>query len=343
MKSNVIKVIAPAALGCLLAICGCATNGAPKPASDASAGDLSLTPPSSARFPGIALEAGAHQTLGEAFRHIGETYGGGAALVGGLEDRPAPAEGLRQTGFLSGMEKLAAPNGCKVQRTPHYVFVYPEGYESLAALSLQDQVPPHFNALTASFAVGAGTDLFNALALLGNTLEVTVVADNVVADAWCGEVFLENAPLTAILEALLKSARIPPQLIAVESTDAYIFIRSNANAGGAAPCLNLEQLSGADRALLEAPVVVRLPDASPQMTFQPGPTPFAEILPVLSGQIGMPVTAESAMMRLPVNAAAFHGVSVQDTLDLIVRQWPIPRYGYVVESGGVLFRERPQP
>ncbi len=339
------RMIVPILLaGGLAALGGCTSTGRVNtekpaaPATDARVVDMNAV---RADFPQISLDAGAHATLGDAFRHVGETFGGGAALTAGLEERPAPAAGVGHTGFVPGLERLVKPYDCRLQVTPFYVFVYPEGYESLAALTLAGKASPRFDATPASFAIGAGTDLFNAFALLGDSLKMTIVADNIVADAWCGEVFLENAPVSAIVEALLKSSRVAPDLIEVESTDDYIFVRSAANQSRTPSCLNREQLTAEQAAILQAPLTLRLPDTGAAFAFQAEPATLARVLPDLSRALGIPVTADEAMGRLPVNITAFHDIPTETALDLLVRQWLLPRYGYRIQNGGLHFCERP--
>ena len=321
---------------------GCASNG-----PSASPAELEPDPTpvpigkqsDGSGLPRISLEAGAHQTLGEAFRYLGETYGGRAALMGGLEDKPAPANGLGTTGFVKGLERLAGQYGNKIQVTPHYVFLYPEGYEVLQSISLADKVDARFNATRASFAIGAGTDLYNAFALLSTSLQMTIVADNRIAETWCGEIFLDDAPVSAIVEAILKTARLAPEAFEVESTSDYLFIRSTDNQSRAPSCLNRGELTAAQSALLAAPITLRLPD-TPELTFQSVSSPLATVLPALSSRLGIPVTATEGMGRLPVNLSVFQNLSVETALDLLVRQWLLPRYGYRLDEGGLHFCER---
>lgn len=341
--------ISPRRVAALLAVIGfsmlggCASNG--KAASPAESEPDQKPAPVAKRadgpgFPRISVEAGAHETLGAAFRHIGETFGGGAALVGGLEDKPAPNGGVGTTGFVAGFERLAEQYGSKIQVTPHYVFFYPEGYEALETISLADKVDARFNTTRASFAIGAGTDLYNALAMLSTTLQMTIVADNPIAETWCGEVFLEDAPVSAIVEAMLKTARIPPEAFAVESTSEYLFIRSTANQSRPPSCLNVNELSAEQRALLASRITIRLPDTGPKLAFRSVSSPLSKVLPALSNQLGIPVTVTEGMADMPVNLTVFENVSVETALDLLVRQWLLPRYGYRLDEGGLHFCER---
>lgn len=337
------QVLFAAALGGLFLLGGCATGGRTEVETPATSDEQTPVAPRerrSGRLPDIQLEAGAQVTLGEAFRHIGETYGGGAALTAGLEERPTPAAGLGRSDFVSGFEHLARPYGFKLQVTPHYVFLYPEGYEALAELSLEGHVDPVFDSTRASFAIGAGTDLYNTFALLSESLRKTIIADNIVADAWCGELFLEDAPVTAIVEAILKSSRIAPDMIEVESTDRYLFIRSAANQSRPPSCLNRDQLSAEQLAILQTPLTLRIPGSAGAIAFQAEPATLGKVLPELSLALGVPVTADETMNRLPINIMVFHAIPTETALDLLVRQWLLPRYGYRVENGGLHFCER---
>ena len=293
------------------------------------------------KFPRLSLDTSSFTSLGQAFRHIGEsTDGGGAVLLAGLEDWAVPRVHFSHMKFTKGIEQLVSAKQCKVQVTPYYVFVYPPGYEQLEAVSFNNQIAPRFAATVASFAVGAGTDLYNALALLGDGLRITVVADNAVADAWSGEVFVNNAPIPDILAALFKSARIPATAVNVESTDEYILMRSAGNANRQDPCLNKAELSDRQRKLLAATVSVHLPRTKSGVVFEQGALPLSATLGELSQQLGMTVTADEAVAKLPVNVIAFNNVSVETALNLIVWQWPVPGFGYRVTEQGVQFCTR---
>ena len=331
------RQMAPAAcvaLGLATLASGCVSPGGPAPGRPDT--PAAKRPAPAGGFPTISVDTTVYGTLGPAIRYIGETYGGGAVLLGGLEDWPAPSNlRLSHASYTEGIERLVAERDCKVQVTPYYVFIYPPGYEQLEALSLAHQVDPQFDDKVASFAIGSGTDLYNALALLSESLHTTLIADNAVADAWCGEVSIQDAPLSAILEALLKSARIPASTVEIESTAEYILVRSVENANREAPCLNCGELTAAQRQMLGGTKTLRVPGANSGMVFQAGAVPLSATLQNMSEQLGVNVTAEASMADLPVNVAVFSGVSVQTALDLIVWQWPVPDYGYRVEDGGI--------
>lgn len=334
-----MKKIAPMALAWLALASGCATSPESEPALTPEPTAAPETPREEASGR-VNMEAGVRRTLGETIRYIGETHGGGGVLTAGLEVRPGPAKAIGAADSSVVLERLAAQYDYQAQRTPHYVFIYPTGYEELTTLSLSNQVDGRFNATRASFAVGAGTDLFNAFALLSHSVKVPVVADQVVADAWCGEVFLQDAPLSAIVEALLKSARVAPSLVTIESTDRYLLVRSASNLRGGSACLNAAPRTPEEATLLEKTVSIRVPDLGGEFSFQAEPATLGELLSTLSAQIGLPVTADTEVARLPVNISVLEDLPLEIALDLLVQQWPVPRYGYQLRDGAIHFTTR---
>lgn len=328
----------PVCLGATAAmlIAGCETTGQKPAEQHHAATDRGAT--ARGRSVPVTIDTAQFPTLGPAIRQIGESAGGSAVLMSGMEDWLAPDNvQIHHSDLLQTLKRLGAPRNCQTQVTPDYIFLYPPGYEALESLSLADRVDPRFQQERASFAVGAGTDLFNALALLSASLNSAIVADNLVADTWCGELFLEDAPVPSILEALLKSARVLPAALDIQSTPEYILLRSTENANRAEVCLNRNALTPAQTALLQRQVSIQLPSPSNGATFGGGPKTLADTLSQLSSQIGMPVTADPAMARLPVNVAVIRGVSLETALNLIVWQWPVPQFGYRVGDGAVHF------
>ena len=318
---------------------GCKTTGH---GGLAPAGDTRDTRGATApEFPRITADFAAFPTIGLAVRHIGESSGGGAVLLAGLEDLAPPRLNLSQAEFSDGLQRLVAGRDCVLQQTPYYVFIYPRGYEQQESLSLVGTLSPRFEGVRASFAVGAGTALFNAFALLSDALEITVVADNQVAeDAWCGELFLDDAPVSAIIEAILKSALLPREAIHIESTDDYVFIRSVSNPIQVPACVNCDALSPAQRRSLEARVDVQLPRVTPAPVFEDAYTPLEQVLGELSAQLGMAVSADPSLAKFPVHVAVMQDVPVGTALDLVVWQWSVPQFGYRVTGDGIYFCRR---
>ncbi|NJL72818.1 MAG: hypothetical protein HC888_15280 [Candidatus Competibacteraceae bacterium] len=66
--------------------------------------------------------------------------------------------------------------------------------------------------------------------------------------------------------------------------------------------------------------------------------PLEAVLPALTAQLGILVEASPEARDLPVNPCVLPGVRLRTALDLLVRQWPLPRYGYEVLPDRILIR-----
>ncbi len=345
MNTTTACFAAPAskvALIALILLAGCATD----PKTTSSGGSLptdstenSESAPKAGMSRGrMTVNGASYDSLGKLVRAVGETAGeGGLVLVAGLEEWPSPSISVERATYHNGISRLVAPSNLKVFDGEAYQFIYPPGYETLLDVTLGDTVAPRFQSLRATYAVGAGTDLFNALALLSETLGFTVLADNEIADAWCGELFLCDAPAPSILEALLRSARIVPGSIVVENSDSYIFIRSARNKAPLDTCVNRDTLSAEAAAMLTKQVNLQLPRNKPNLQFQNRAAPIKSVIDDMSRQLGVSVVVSPEMAAFPINPAVFSDMNLSDVLNLIVRQWPEADFGYRVTRDQVQF------
>lgn len=272
-------------------------------------------------------------SLGDAVRLLGEEVKGGFVVMHGTENRPltGPIQ-FRGATYSRVAQRLAKMAGCEVDETREYYFIYPSGYESLKAVSLEGKVPQEFAQMTVSVSFGAKTELYTAFAFLSHTLGLTIVADNGVAEARCGELNLHGVSLRSALEAILKSARIPNDTIRIDTTDEYVFFQT-AQLPPQPPSqlLNAETLTERQREVLNGTVsvILPLPPGRPgQFERHFGGIPLAEILPSLSRQLGVRVQAEPGLEAFPVNPAVFNEVSRATVMDLLIRQWPVSDFGY---------------
>ncbi len=316
---------------------GCATT--PSNGADTAKTEGATSPAVRSRnYPPLTVNARDYETLGQLVRGLGESEpSGGIVLLSGLEERPAPPLSLTRSDYRSGLERLVAPLGLRVLDKGTYQFVLPPGYEALAELSVAPQLHPEIAKRRASLALGSGTDLFNALAVLTTILDVTVLADNAIADVWCGELFLHDVPAAQLLDAVLQSARVLPDAVAIECTADYVFVRSTANSGAHDRCLNRAGLTPDAAALLARRLSVRLPAQLDTDEFQYEVASLASVLDTLSTQLGVAVDAEVALREFPVNRAFFKDMTVNDVLNLIVRQWPVSDVGFRVEKERIVF------
>jgi len=265
---------------------------------------------------------------------------GGIAIMNGAGPEVVAAQDLHKLDTAAFARQLAQIGQLQVAESPAYHFLYPTGYEALA--TAQFPVAPRYHAIPTSVVFGEGTPLYNVLAILSASLDVTLVADNIVAENPCGEIVLRGAPLDLALEALLRSARITPDAIRVESTDDYIFLRAAANTAAPDLLLNDAALSPAERAALDVKVSVILPETARRpgaAVFVDSAVQLGDILPSLSKQLGIPVTAPG-LERLPVNYTVLNKLPIRSALNLLLRQWPTPNFGYTYTGGTITLQQR---
>jgi hypothetical protein len=275
-------------------------------------------------------------------RRLGEAgTGGGVVLVAGLEERPTPAMSLSSAPLNRGLARLMGAADLVVQDMGAYQLVHPPGYEVLADTRVQAPLPEAFETQRASIALGAGTDLYTALALFSELLQFTILADNVLSDgAWCGELYVDNAPAPAVLQAILQSALIAPNAFVMEAGPTHLFLRSVANQSLPDSCLNRAALEPASQAWLQQPIDLRIPQSGGSLQFRDGYLPLQTLLPSLSEALGVPVLADPDVADFPVYPAVFAQVPAETLLSLIVRQWPYDRFGYSLTTAGVRFHTR---
>lgn len=330
MKSAVVRLLMSTVLVCIAS--GCATSGtrttttpSPLPAQDAK----------------VSLSAAQDARLGTVVRHLGEQSGAGLVLMQGLEWVDVGAVGFDNVPLATATESLVAEFHGQVQSAPGYYFLYPAGYEALENVSVEGRLPASLAQETVAIAFGAGTRIYTVLAVLSKTLGVTLVADNAIAESECGEIALPELPLTVVLDAVLKSARVPNEAFEIWGQDDYALIRRH---GDATPPDLLLNAQAAGHAALKKKVSFELPypqAPGESIAVYPGASPLVDVLPSLSQQIGMRVTAERALAELPVNPMVVQNLPRETALELLIRQWLVPRYGYTVADDRIVLREIP--
>jgi hypothetical protein len=342
VQTMLLRLLMHAALALslsVLAACAPARQGREKGPAKAT-DSPSAIPPS---FPKASFSHEA-APLGDMIRKIGQDIGGGIVALSGLEERSVPALSLQGSSYQSLVQQLAAAVECKAAPLSHAWFIYPEPYEALLQVSLEGRLHERFAAMNASIAFGAKTRLSNVFAVLSESLGTTIVADNYLAEAACGELFMEKAPLQTVLEAVLMSARIPAQEIAVDCTDEYLFIASLRNTAPKTALLSDENsLSPAQKALLERVVDVVLPDAGEnpvQSAFAAKAAKLQDVLTPLTRQMNIEVAAKRALAAVPIYPCTMHKVRIRTAMDLIIRQWPLATFGYEVTENQLLIRPR---
>lgn len=280
-------------------------------------------------------------TAGDAVRAIGESHGGNVVLMAGAETRPVTDLTFKRAELSEVVTGLAATAGLAVQETAHYYFLFPPGYEPLVDVSLAGMIAPDFGPQNTDVTFGNGLRLYTVFAWMSYALDRTIVADNSVADARCGELALQQVPLASALEAVLKSARV--NAFVVDCTDEYVFIHNPNNKSPRETLLNSNPLNAAEVELLDRPVSLVLPFApSPgrPLEMQQHAFELGQVLDSMSQQLGVTVVAEEGLEELPVNPAVIANVRMRTALDLVIRQWLVPNYGYQVTHDRIVIRTR---
>jgi len=196
-------------------------------------------------------------------------------------------------------------------------------------------LPDRYTAPTARVVFGRDTALYSALAVLAEGLNLTLVADNVLAETLLGELFAGPAPLPVCIEALLKSARVAPGQFRVEATEEYMLLLSAPNRSLAEPILGADEHTPGERRLLDRVVDVRLPRAQggpSDDVYESGAAPFGAVLGELSADLGLTVLADEGVREFPVTYTVMNEVRVRTALRLLIRQWPAPNIGATIEG-----------
>jgi hypothetical protein len=322
-----IRIVAALLVPGLL-LAGCATTPDEPAAGSPEAG-----------YPARLTLALQDPTFGEAVRRIGEEMGGRFALMNGLEDRPLGPVSFVNADLDAIAEELAQQGGVAMQTLPAYTFYFAPGYEPLAQLQVAGQLPVRYQ-MPVTVRFGAGVPLYAALAWLGEAYGVTLVADNAVAQAACGELALRDVPLAAALEAMLKSARVAG--VRVEASADYVFLMAPANPNPPSALLN-PTLPAAKEELLARRVTLHLP-APPtepgRLEAAAGARQLGDVIDTIALQLNTPIVATAEAQRLPVNPAVMVEVSMRTALDLLVRQWLSAGYGYDITRDRIVIRSR---
>jgi len=314
----------------IVVVGGCATT-ATTPAEPAEPDAPDATAPAADPRPDVTLNLKGPTMLGDFVATLAETSGGGIVVMNGLEYVPVKAQSWLDAPFERVIRDVAGSDKVKIEETPAYFFLYPPGYEVLEQVSLEGLLDPKSDAVTASIGFGYRTSMFEALAFMSSSLGITLLADQVIGDAQLGALNLAESPLHVCLGALLKSARVPPEAFEVESTPEYVFLHAKSNPPRPG-LLNPLELTEAQNQFLDKKVSVTVPSRPLNVSNVEN---LGVALPVLSRQLGVEVVAPG-LEKLPVSPAVFRDVPVRKVLELMIRQWPVPEFGYRVEENRIV-------
>ncbi len=328
---------------CLL-LAACATGRADREkakAGDALPKEIAKPPVASKEAAPLVTIAQEMDTLGNTVVHFGEAVGGSLVVMKGIENRRVPPMNYKKTGFKKVATEIAGATQCNIVTYPNYTFLYPAGYENLLGLSLANRIDPAIATRTVAMTFGSDTPLHKAFTLLSAALGATVVADNVLAEARTGAVTLAESPVGDALEAILKSARVVPEAFQVESTPEYVFFYAGPRVPTHTTLIGADALKPEDNAYLDTVVDLYLPskpDDTKNYEIPSHALPLGRVLDALSQQLGRTVVAAPGMEEFPVNPCALIKVRVRTAMDLLIRQWPVPDFGYAMEGGRIVIR-----
>lgn len=333
---HILKSAPLVALTLILSACASTPSGGDPSASQPDEPIQSESRPQSGEATPVTAEY-LKQPLGIIVRDLAQQSGTGVVLMNGLEAVIIPEFRVDNTPPETALNQLADLTSLAAHQTPHYTFLYDQTYESLTTLRLDDVIPSTYANVNVDIAIGSDTPLFSALALIGHSTGLTLVADNAIADASCGELSLSNVPLIQAIEAILQSARIPRSNVSILASEEYIFMASPAHR------MRRDLLDESDntQSMLDEPCSLSLlvyTGNDGQMNSQLGASPLHAVLPELSLQLGMPVKATDDVRTLPVNPMVINNVPRSTALNLIVRQWMIPAFQYEVIDGTITIK-----
>ncbi|GMW01243.1 MAG: hypothetical protein AMXMBFR84_23800 [Candidatus Hydrogenedentota bacterium] len=332
---------------------GCATKDQREPASETPVEEKIFVPPvtdpasvftpdpKSEKKPDTITFSQGIGTLQKTLRRVAEVSTANLVIMNGIEDIEIGEARFTKSPLEAVVQHLTTVSGSAAYTGPHYTFLYPPGYEPLLETVVVGTLDPSYSDVRADFSFGSGLYLFNVFQWISEALGITVIADNAVGQAECGELTLNQVPLDAALEAILRSARVNE--VRVESTGEYIFLFNPENRNPASSMLNAVPPDAQQEANLNRIVHVYLPvppKKDEPIEMLPDPTTLDKVLAPLSRQLGITVVAEPELAAFPINPAVFHHVRVRTALDLIVRQWLLADYGYQVTADRVVLRKR---
>lgn len=281
--------------------------------------------------------------LGDMMRAFGEATDGAFVLMSGLEEHAVPAVNYKTASYEQVIADFSKAVNASYTHTPFYYLILPQQYEALETVSLADTLDAKYRELRVGAIFGAKTNLYVLFSALSKSLGITIVADNYIAESRCGELHLPELPLATILEAILQSARIGPDAFVIENTPEYIFIRAPKNESAASVCLNTDALDAEKQAILDRKVSLIMPEApddKADVVLVSEPFPLQEALFPLTEQLGLEIVARRELADVPINPCVINNVRLSTALNLLIRQWPLARFGWELQTDRILIREQ---
>jgi hypothetical protein len=268
------------------------------------------------------------QNLALTIQAAGKEIGANWALMNGIEVTPFTGLTIKNATEEEISEKIAVQAKLETQLIGSYRFFYPKEYIDLLPTNDADsEWSTKYSKNKIGLAFGADTPLSSILATLGQSLEMTFVADQTISDSLSGEISFKNISIQDALSGVLLSARIPLDSILFEHSDEYVFIHSVRNPARpnyqiAPPNAQNQQKLAKLCTINLAHVIVDESGANARYR------KLSEVAQQISEQINIPIDYDPALKDFPITPMYIHETTRQHALELLLRQWPVPQFGY---------------
>ncbi len=278
-------------------------------------------------------------SLGLILREMNQKDAASLVLMNGLENIQVNITELEGLSSEQKLSTILSKYTLTQFKTKYYTFILDPKYQALNTLNLDNLIPKPYTKAKVNMALGADTPLFSALALLSHSTGLTLVADQAMGDALCGELSFSETPLPKALEALLQSARVQPSALSITGNKDYVLLhssqhelRTQSSRGTFSPSMQKELDEKCSIALL-------FYTPSENNIHSPlGASKLHTVLSELSIQLGIPIKAEGKVRYLPVNPMVLNNVTRRQALDILTHQWMLPIFVYEEHDGGIVIR-----
>ena len=278
------------------------------------------------------------QNLGLTIRMAATQIGANWVLMNGIEATPFMELAVKKATEAEISEEIATRAKLEMLEMGSYRFFYPKDYSSLiSTLKTADWTSDDSeNKIGLSF--GADTPLSSILAALGQSLKMTIVADQTISESLSGEISINEAGVREALSGLFLSARIPLDSIQLDTSDEHIFVHSIRNPMRAN--YQITPMSEEHKQKLTERCTINLineivDDSGLNARYKK----LSEVAQQISKQMDIPIEYDPTMKDFPITPMYIHDTTRQQALELLVRQWPVPQFGYSFD-GDTLFLGR---
>jgi hypothetical protein len=326
---------------------GCATSGSDGPIDDdvqETEQDVSAKSTVATNFGSVTAQRDPdatysfilpEQNLGLTIRTTATKLGTNWALMNGVEATPFSELIINDETEEKISEAIASHARLETRIIGNIRFFFPEEYSGLLSSANGDIWSAKYSEKQFGLSFGADTPLSSLLATLGQSLKMTVVSDHTISDSLSGEISFSGVTLPDALAALLLSARIPLDSISFEHSDEYVFIHSIRNPSRpnyqiATPTPQNSQTLTERCTIDLANEIVN--DSGIRTNYKK----LSEVVKQLSEQFEVAIEFDPTLKDFPITPMYIHDVTRKQALELLLRQWPVPQFGYSFDGEKIL-------